>query len=341
VNTDRNCFFSKFNDSTRNCDTRNVGRYRLARGIFGDKTVCSQQLYQPGNTCTSSTPFNWVFGVLAKQILSDVTIAKTLDEVFAPEHISKQGIVIFSRLITVSIRSTHPWLSYIFIQLSFILCLILAPGQRLLNSLRTSPSKRPCSFLPRKVNTSSALKHIVACQPFMAIDIYLDLERKPHLGANMHQSKLAVNKIVIKKQALLISFLQFWPSFTISQSKTTTWFYGRKYTDQTFCDIIFLDDFFDQFFFSRTSVKIYERSFISSSHIFCMRFKLLSLLKYKWFEILDKNAITIHGPLHCLRISKRQVSFEYNTVEAFQGCGDLGFMLFDKCFHDVLLAMAV
>jgi hypothetical protein len=35
------------------------------------------------------------------------------------------------------------------------------------------------------------------------------------------------------------------------------------------------------------------------------------------------------------------VSFEYDTVEAFQGCGNLGFMLFDKCFHDVLLAMAV
>src|SRR5207247_10526791 len=62
----------------------------------------------------------------------------------------------YGSLMTVSTRSTQPCLSYIVLQLAFIQCFTRAPGQRRLQSFRSSPAKRPWSLRPRKVSTSSA-----------------------------------------------------------------------------------------------------------------------------------------------------------------------------------------
>jgi hypothetical protein len=64
---------------------------------------------------------------------------------------------------TVSIRKTKPNLSYIFSQLFFIRCLILAPGQRSFWQLvNTSPSNRGWNRRPKKVRMSLAEKLIAA-----------------------------------------------------------------------------------------------------------------------------------------------------------------------------------
>lgn len=508
----RDPFFSKLNRGAHNSDTSEGGAIPPGARYFCDKTVGTQQLYQSGNTCTTSTPFNRVCGLLAKQMLSQVTVAETLDEIFTPEHMTKQRMVIFSQRIepatsliaigygftksaehmaglcrvfdhreglqivmvgrprdfeiTIEIghtlghrepaysllavahsRSTnlkfirtidnrfytqyasmlivhfypvifHPVFNpgtgptffefvenltfkasvqfsseksqYIlsaethrgvpeqfFIQtlessstveqdISSELSLVDDPvvfgvfeyifKQRVDPACQSIEHRRPFLFDEVVAETLSTqrfpdgyegivqpfIADVVsvhfACQPLMTIDIDLDLKRKPRLNANMHQSKLTVNKIEIEKQALAIGLLQLWSPITISQSKTTARFHGGQYTDQSCYDLISLDDFLGPFFFSRASVKIDERTVISSSHIFGMRFKALSLLEDEGLEILDQNAMIIHEPLHGVWIAKRQVSFEYDTVEAFQGCGNLGFMLFDKCFHDVFLA---
>src|SRR5256885_3323283 len=60
-------------------------------------------------------------------------------------------------LMTVSMRSTQPNLSYIFSQLFLTRCLTRAPGQRsFLQSVSTSPSKRGCRRRPRNVKMSWA-----------------------------------------------------------------------------------------------------------------------------------------------------------------------------------------
>lgn len=511
----RNPFFPKLNRGAHHSDTSEGGAIPPGTRYFCDKTVGTQQVYQSGNTYTTSTLFNRVFGLLAEQMLSNVAVAETFDEIFTPEHVRKQSMVIFSQriepatsLIAITygftesaehradfcrvfdnreglqivivgrprdfeiaieightLRHREPAYSLLAVaysrstNLKFIRTIdnrfypqyasmfivhfnpvIFHPvfnpctGPTVLEFVENLPFKASVQFSSEKsqyilsaethrcvpeqffiqtLESSSTVEQDIrrelsliddpvvfgvfeyifkqrvdpacksiehtrpflfdevvaqvlstqrfldgyegivqpfvadivsvhfACQPLMTIDIDLDLKRKPRLDANMHQPKLTVNKIEIEKQALAIGLLQLWSPIPISQSKTTARFDGGQDTDQSFSEMISLDDFLGQFFFSRASIKIDERTVISSSHILCMRFKPLSLLEDEGLEILYQNAMIIHEPLHCLWIAKRQVSFEYDTVEAFQGCGNLGFVLFDKCFHDVLLAMAV
>jgi len=332
---------------------------------------------------------------------------------------------------TVSMRSTHPCLSYILIQLPFIRCLTRAPGQRFLKLFTTSPWKFPWSLRPRKVNTSSALKHTdavleqlwiqvlesgavleqnirgefglvgnpimmhafeqvsqqridpagerfeqagevflvgemigktlgaraivdvhkgvfdlrvadavlrhLAGQPFVAVDVDLDRERKPGLDAHVHETELAVDVVEIHAQTTRRTRGQTWFALPVLQLETMAGLNAREDANQSFRDPVALCDLPRPFFLAHRRVEINIRPPRPAGNFLGVIRDAVRTQRREVFEILEQDPTPVEKPLHAFRITDRQIPLEHHPVEARNHSRNLIPMLYNKPFQGVSL----
>lgn len=152
-------------------------------------------------------------------------------------------------------------------------------------------------------------------QPIVTVETYLDGEREPSLNADVHEAESGIDEIKVEAQTFSCSRYNSGTTFTISKFETLTTFDGRKHTDQSGCDAVFISNFSDEFFFSdRFSKKdVWSSSFGSSG--FGMLCQRSGMFNDEVFEVFDKKPLSGDKVFHGFTPCNRQVSFEEHSVK--------------------------
>ena len=180
-------------------------------------------------------------------------------------------------------------------------------------------------------------------QPFSPVETDLDVEGKPTLNASMHKAKDGMHPVMIEKQTLSGTRVQF-QLFLLpitNQFIAFTYLYRGQNTNQTFSDFVPLSDLPSLIFLARLGRNQVENGSFEAFGFFQRgRFQLLALLLEESSELFQRNfyvpEIIEHAGLGC---QGPQGASQNQTVETTQMTHDIFFILFYKSIHGVLLGV--
>jgi hypothetical protein len=169
-------------------------------------------------------------------------------------------------------------------------------------------------------------------EPFMAVEVELDLQREPGLQLDVDQPELAVHEEVVEEQALALGRLDV-GGLIPAQGVGAAGFEHRIDADQAVLDAIARGELAGQGFHLGVLGEVLEGAAGLLGHPPRVSLEASRLLEQEAFELVPRDLLSFQKAGHGRPAEEGQVATEDDPVKAGQRARDLVGVLGDELFH--------
>lgn len=176
----------------------------------------------------------------------------------------------------------------------------------------------------------------LASEPVVTVEVDLNRKREPGRDSQMHETEFGIDEIEVQAQTLTPGTDQTGTPLSRDKSEALAGFHRTQDADEPLSDPIGLSDFPGFFLLPNLPVEVDVRPPALLGHGPGMLLESLGVPRHEFLEFFEQETLVAHKPLHGLRPTDRQVSFEKNPIKTGYRSRDFSCMLIDKLFRGVL-----